>query len=431
MTEQEEIENYDNFSVPSFGTTEREQQKFGEEQRNICYNRFPRFLFILIVYFIMLVGWAINCYWQRTGTFVCDTIFVQFNDIYHPGLATFSGLYDSRCGEGDDTFCERATYVESGHGSRFFFCEDISAWVFAFDEDGQFNCANWITGSPETDVLAETSYNIMESVKGSETWSIKVGDRRQLPVPHFTLECYDCKYDENFCGGGARGKCVNNRCACEGGWYGYRCDYFMPCEKLEVDPLHNVGGSRTWAGTYQMIVAPTESDGEDDEESTTLQSMMANSILSLGRTFLPIVIFTSSDYISPSCQGVKVCISSSSSWYDVVADIFPPESVVGTEGITGSVPALGEGLCNVFGATRFEVVQENVERLGYNSSFLGYALGSRMHSKSFETWMTRSSDRQWTKMTSWIFEALVEAEESGITPAQRRIDEINKRLQRQ
>lgn len=120
------------------------------------------------------------------------------------------------------------------------------------------------------------------------------------------------------------------------------------------------------------------------------------------------------DYISPACQGLKICVSSLTSWYDVAVGIFPPESVVGTEGIAASVPALGDGLCNVFGATRFELVEDNVERLGYDMS-LGYAVGDRMHSKSFETWMTRSSDRQWTKMTSWIFEALVQAEESGIT----------------
>ncbi|KAL3927224.1 MAG: hypothetical protein SGBAC_013168, partial [Bacillariaceae sp.] len=264
----------DIFSVDSFMTTERDELRFGEEHRNMCYSRFPRFLFLATIYFTMLAGWAVNFYWQQTGTFVCGTIFVQFNDIYHPGLATFSGLFDSRCGQGDDNFCKRASYVEVGHGiysetARFFFCEDISAWVFAFDEQGQFNCDSWITRSPDQDVLAEPSYNILKSVTGNEPWSIKVGDQRQLPMPEFTLECYDCKHDEMFCGGDGRGKCVNNRCVCEDGWYGYKCDYFMPCEKLEVDPLHSIGGSRTWAGSYRLIMAPTNSDGDDGGENTT------------------------------------------------------------------------------------------------------------------------------------------------------------------
>lgn len=120
------------------------------------------------------------------------------------------------------------------------------------------------------------------------------------------------------------------------------------------------------------------------------------------------------DFISPPCQGVKVCINQQSSWYDVVSGIFPPENVVGTEGISASVPALNAGLCNVFGATRYEVQEDNVVANGYDLS-VGFAVGDKMHSKSFETWMTRSTDRQWTKMSSWIFEALVQAEESGIT----------------
>lgn len=120
------------------------------------------------------------------------------------------------------------------------------------------------------------------------------------------------------------------------------------------------------------------------------------------------------DYISSACQGIKICVSASSSWYDLVRDIFPLEKIIGTEGFDGSIPALRDGLCNVFGATGAELAQENVERLGYNMS-LGYAVGDRIHSKSFETWMTRSADRLWTKMTSWVFEALVQAEESGIS----------------
>jgi len=122
------------------------------------------------------------------------------------------------------------------------------------------------------------------------------------------------------------------------------------------------------------------------------------------------------DYTSIGCQDVKICISSSSSWYDVVTNIFPPENVVGTQGLEFGVREVQQGRCNVLGATRNEVLEENIASLGYNID-LGYAVGNRMHSKSFETWMTRSDDRQWTKMTSWIFEALVQAEQSKITQA--------------
>mmetsp|Transcript_4368 Transcript_4368/g.10266 ORF Transcript_4368/g.10266 Transcript_4368/m.10266 type:complete len:1616 (+) Transcript_4368:120-4967(+) len=732
--------DFDSQSVQSLGTfaTLREELKFGQEHRSICYSRFPRFAFIAAIYGIMLIGWAINYYWQKRATFVCETIFVQFNDIYDPGLATFSGLFDKKCGT--NGYCERAAYVEAGHGNysgtaQFFFCDALLAWVFAFDEESRFNCQNWLIRSPDQNILTEASYNILESVNGNEPWTIKTRQGRQLPLPEFVLTCYDCKHDDTFCGGPGRGTCVNNRCVCEEGWYGYRCDYFMPCDKLEVNPLHNKGGSRTWAGEYKQLMAPIKEDENDDaekeidasprlltkynrptyigggvrngvavpvevmfyngrrwvnvvldavvteeevqdflvgahgywtnysasfvtepidvntpedstdpsrvhwleanppdpdrgrvqgpnlqndqidvkllcascnnstnpcfyggictaeancvcdqgeketagtlcqippskngfcdvsfntpqfnfdggdccegtcvstrenecgivERNTSLGNTLAyigfpnctdpdavkqvsgsqtlfnilergkvicgvykstimgdfftaqcqaiagavlgdkdafiidlwgssvgvNRFLAMndgkydivfgsdflanrdvyekkskspfsfapmpyyfaGLTFAGIPRFVECadkyDYISPGCQGVKICISKFSSWYDVVSDKFPPENVVGTEGVVASVPAVGGGLCNVIGATRFEVQEENVVPLGYDLS-VGFAVGDRMHSKSFETWMTRSDDRQWTKMTSWIFEALVQAEESGITRA--------------
>lgn len=264
--------DYDNHSVQSFATfaSLREELKFGEEHRCMFYSRFPRFYFLATIYLTMLMGWAMNYYWQRTGTFVCDAVFVQFNDIYHPGLATFSGLFDKKCGTSG--YCKRAAYVESGHGNysrtaQFFFCDEISAWVFAFNEEGKFNCHNWLIRSPNQNILSEASYNILESVKGNEQWTIRTGESRELPMPEFTLTCYDCIYDDTFCGGPRRGRCENNRCVCEEGWYGYRCDYFMPCNALEVNPLHNLGGSRTWAGEYKQLMEPVPKSEDDDDEN--------------------------------------------------------------------------------------------------------------------------------------------------------------------
>jgi general L-amino acid transport system substrate-binding protein len=104
----------------------------------------------------------------------------------------------------------------------------------------------------------------------------------------------------------------------------------------------------------------------------------------------------------------------SSSWYDVITQNFPPSKVVGTNGLASSILAMNEGLCNVIGGTRFDVQPESIEPFGLSSD-IPYVLGNRMHTKSFETWQTTASDRQWTKFISWVFEALVQAEESGIT----------------
>jgi general L-amino acid transport system substrate-binding protein len=52
---------------------------------------------------------------------------------------------------------------------------------------------------------------------------------------------------------------------------------------------------------------------------------------------------------------------------------------------------------------------------GFEGDEASYEIGSNLFTKSFETWLTRRDDRVWSKFTSWLLEALIEAEESGIT----------------
>src|SRR6056300_581471 len=61
------------------------------------------------------------------------------------------------------------------------------------------------------------------------------------------------------------------------------------------------------------------------------------------------------DYISVECQDVKVCTGRLTSFYDVISNIFPRENVVGTEGMSASVSAIREGLCNVLADIRYIV----------------------------------------------------------------------------
>lgn len=47
----------------------------------------------------------------------------------------------------------------------------------------------------------------------------------------------------------------------------------MPCNALEVNPLHSVGGSRTWAGEYKRLMAPigkNAADGNTTDSSPQL-----------------------------------------------------------------------------------------------------------------------------------------------------------------
>lgn len=203
--------NGDNVSVYSMESMPDVLLHGKENRSGICCERFPRLLFLLLIYLVMVAGWACVYYWQRTGSYVCETVYTQFNDIYNPGLATFSGLYDVKCG--DNGSCKRAEYVERGHGNysgsgKFFFCDELSSWVFAFSETGEVTCGNWTAKSAKQNELAESSYNILESIHGNEGWSVALDERSSLPLPTFTLECFDCRFDDDFCGGDGRGRCV-------------------------------------------------------------------------------------------------------------------------------------------------------------------------------------------------------------------------------
>ena len=62
-----------------------------------------------------------------------------------------------------------------------------------------------------------------------------------------------------------------------------------------------------------------------------------------------------------------------------------------------------------------ELSYSNVVASGYEGSEADYQAGSRLHIKSFETWLTAPDDRVWNRFVSWVMEALVQAEESGVT----------------
>jgi hypothetical protein len=40
---------------------------------------------------------------------------------------------------------------------------------------------------------------------------------------------------------------------CDDGYYGHRCEFALPCDKIQVDPRHPNGGPRTWAGEYYRL----------------------------------------------------------------------------------------------------------------------------------------------------------------------------------
>jgi len=151
-------------------------------------------------------------YWQQTGEYFCKSVYVQWNDIYNPDLATLSGLYSISC----KGVCERPGYLEKGHGNRkgtakFFYCDDEEVWIFAYGDPSTFTCESaldpedsaWKAKSSKIDHRTEASYDFIASAKFG--WFARHHDITS-PLPSMTIKCYDCRFNGDLCG--KHGRCV-------------------------------------------------------------------------------------------------------------------------------------------------------------------------------------------------------------------------------
>lgn len=79
---------------------------------NARQRSFPRLIFTLSLFGILMTGWAVIFHWIRDAEFLCQTIYVQFTDDATPDLAPFSGLYEVGCSD-QVSGCRRVKYGES------------------------------------------------------------------------------------------------------------------------------------------------------------------------------------------------------------------------------------------------------------------------------------------------------------------------------
>jgi surface protein len=215
----------------------------------------------LSILLVMLVFWSWIFAWQANGHYMCQKVFVQFDDELVPDLAYFSGLYTikkaSKAGS-------KVEYIEVGptatneggdrayEPAKFAYCDKRNAWVFAHGTSRQSavdTCNDWRASSPRT-----SSFDITST--SSSPWFAKKGSL-EVPLEQFYLSCYDCIIGDNSCGGPQQGQCVNNHCRCEEGWYGLRCEFQTPCQKLVVDvnsePFPNKPNNFVWNDIFLVV----------------------------------------------------------------------------------------------------------------------------------------------------------------------------------
>jgi len=210
-----------------------------------------------IAYFVVLCvcffgGWLIIYIKQSRGHYLCQLIFSQFGDDKLTMLGTFTGLFSMHSKMFDDRASYRGADLQDGErGPLLAYCEKEKHWTLSLTKNGtnadEWNpCKDWLAASSESQ-----SFDLLSTT--SSPWIVNTPTNREAPLAHHFLSCHECMHVENFCG--EHGKCLPggilflndlkeilkypesaqyDKCSCDDGHYGLRCEYFEPCPALEV-----------------------------------------------------------------------------------------------------------------------------------------------------------------------------------------------------
>lgn len=212
-------------------------------------------LFVLLAFLVLITGFGFVLNKQQTGYYACKNIFIQFSDDTSPSASLISGEFLIS----NEKIAGRSlTYVEEEHGSVLTICDgNNGAWTFAIK--GKDPCEDYVAISEkswEYDVTKTTGWKSSSST----------------PFPNFHLDCNDCSSGDKGTCPEEKGKCVDNLCICEEGFYGVNCMFSgPPCEHLTLEQTR---GKDWWfpeseAGTSAFT---TEFFLLKDEDESTVES---------------------------------------------------------------------------------------------------------------------------------------------------------------
>ena len=123
------------------------------------------------------------------------------------------------------------------------------------------------------------------------------------------------------------------------------------------------------------------------------------------------------DYFSERCLQLKICVRRGTTFEDAVHEHFPAVRVVTVSSNDALFESIDQGLCNVIVHYPHILQYSAMQAEGYQGDSSSYEVTTKTYTKSFETWMTRPDDRVWSQFVNWVMEALVQAEESGVSKA--------------
>lgn len=113
--------------------------------------------------------------------------------------------------------------------------------------------------------------------------------------------------------------------------------------------------------------------------------------------------------VDGECRHLRVCVGQGSSYLPYVENLLPGPSIIAT---LDPIKGLIDGVCNAIAGEQFFLSEVAVRSQGYIGE---YEIGENLYSKVPAAVVTRDDDPQWSDFVNWVLQALLAAEEQGIT----------------
>ena len=206
------------------------------------------------VLFVVMVLWAYLFWLQRSGVYNPKHMIIQFDDLIQRDLGAYSGYYTLKT-DFSKPPPRRFRYVELRNGNgQFAYCQKNREW--AFFTDGNDPC-----DYSKIHVKSTITHELDMSNLAGSAWLVKrPGTQHFIPMQNFFMDI-GCTVDRHC---GNVGKCVDNKCKCNQGHYGWRCDFSQDkaCASLTLDERFDVvfPSTRLLATSFQQLLPVNESD---------------------------------------------------------------------------------------------------------------------------------------------------------------------------
>lgn len=206
------------------------------------YRRFFHSICIVLIFGGLLGAWLYVVDQQTSGNYLPKTLQVDFSDLLNPALGTFSGFYDIYLERTRIFSTSRAVYYERRSKNAYIgYCDEEQAWTFSYNDDGDDDACKWAAKSSTTE-----NFDVVTTT--TSLWYGLSDDKRTVPLDRQHIKEWDCSC-------GLHGRCENNQCRCDEGYYGYECNFPEPCSSLQIDGRLGSfqANGRIWSTEFEIL----------------------------------------------------------------------------------------------------------------------------------------------------------------------------------